>query len=361
MNGRLEPRLSAMQMIALFLAIASITAACENRRAEPAKPGTYLEAPVTQWRDLAGENRGELSGVLEQLQAAEGFTDAQRTEWIGGLVESLPRGDEWTLALGFAPPDAVAQRGFKPFLVIPGKEPLALSRTCLYTPSCVSCSNATTAPDDPPANPAKEFEGTCSTLSTAYSLVYILGVRSEFGDLGTVELREEIAEGGERVLRKYWKKGFLQTIREDQEHDPDSGTPRNKIKKAYERYACRCDGEVDIADTAGVDDWKRRLRDKLDDDPSPDCHFIIDGDDFAHDMHIDGIEDSGTLGVSDTGEQGSGAGDDIPVLVGAQEWSVEQGPSGPEIRCTKDANGSVDTWNRKKPKTASFICCSCSR
>jgi len=328
------------------------------------KLSEFKEAPVTEWRDYTGSKRSDLEAVLEQLKPTEGVTPDQASEWTAGLLAALPAHDNWTLSLGVAPSQTVVEAGFVPFLVLPAEPTLLLTQTCLLTSGCASCDNAmVVAGGEAPPPPKKEFKRVCGTLSTAYSLVYVLGKRSQFdqdGQIGTVTVRQEM-EGTERVNKKYWKKGFLQTIREDQEHDPESGTPRDKIKKAYERYGCQCGDEVSIADAGGIDAWRDQLKAQLEGDDPADCHFIIEGPDWAHDMHIDGVDEDGNLGVADTGVQGSGNGDDIPVVAGQQEWELGGTAANPTITCKSSPTGeaSVRYWSGKNITMASYLCCTC--
>ncbi|MGH8519988.1 MAG: hypothetical protein ACREU9_00790 [Gammaproteobacteria bacterium] len=195
--------------------------------------------------------------------------------------------------------------------------------------------------------PTAAFTGICTTLSTAYSLIYILGDSTRVTEATATEEREG---------KKFWKRDFLDRIKSDQGHS-ETGTPRDKIKKAYERYGCRCGDEVRLASVGTAAAWKKQLADQL--AIPANGHFIIDypgadGTPAAHDMHIDGINDDGVLGVADTGIQGGGTGDDVPVVAGQLEWDVTDSPTGPQVK----AKGG-GYWGSRNVTAASFICCTC--
>ena len=349
-------------LIFSFLFFAILAISCHKMEPDTlvVKVAPYREAPVTEWQDFSGKERARLLEVLKDLQPSPGVSEADASAWVKGLAESLPEGAEWTLSLGTAPHNAVVEAGFYPFLIVSEKPSKVLTGRCLLTDGCATCENTVGTPGKTPKAPKKEYSGICATLSTAYSLVYVLGKRTELGPLGTQNHQIEL-ENGERIVKKYWKKGFLSTIKEDQEHKPEVGTPRDKIKNAYVRYGCQCDEEVSIDDAGGdVDRWLRDLKAKVEDDDPNNCHLIIDGDNWAHDMHIDGIDENNQIGVSNTGIQGSGSGDDVPVVGGQQVWEITASQSGPNIDCkSSTGNGSVTYWNRKDPKEASYICCLC--
>ena len=338
-----------MFRMVVLVFLSTMLAACVTTTTEP-----HTFAPADRWIKLQGDS-DTLFSTLESVRPAPGVSDEEHTEWMAGLTSSLPRPGEWALHLGVADVNSVLEAGFTPFLGY-GADPLTVTKICLQTSSCVSCIHTATTKGKNPPKPENTYKGICTTLSTAYSLVYILSKRTEFGDLGTMKIKNK---------KKYWKKGFLDSIRKDQEHDAsgDGGTPRDKIKKAYERYGCQCTAERSIANAGGAEKWKRELKKKLEGDTPADCHLIVDGNkdgkSWAHDMHVDGFTDSGNIAVADTGMQGSGSGEDAPVVgvAGAEEWGVTTGPGGTQVTCEKSAD--KDWWNNETPTNASYICCTC--
>ncbi len=334
--------------IVILISIVFLVSSCADyhNSIEP-----YQEAPVGEWIKLSGgKDISELISVLRGLKPAPNISPEAASEWVSQLVETLPESDHWVLYLGLAPLATIEEKGFAPFLLFTEKDSVALTQIYYLTEAGASGMNTVEKPPKKVVPPKKEYRGICATLSTAYSLVYILGKRTEFGDLGT----QKVQHG-----KKYWKKGFLETIKKDQHHS-GTGTPKSMIKMAYERYGCNCEDEVFVAaDAGGVQVWLEELKSKLEGEDPCDCHLIIEGDGWAHDLHIDGIDED-QIGTSNTGIQGSGSGDDVPVISGHQVWSISDGPNGPHIKCeSSTGGGSAKFWNDKKPTKASYLCCKC--
>ncbi len=112
--------------------------------------------------------------------------------------------------------------------------------------------------------------------------------------------------------------------------------------------------------------WKADLRRRTSGESPEDCHFIITGTQpadstkkWAHDMHVSAVNEAGTLGVANTGIQGSGTGDDVPVIQGHQEWEITGTPAKPQIRCAASTSGDESFWNSRPIVDASYICCKC--
>ena len=310
-------------------------------------------APITQWLEFSGDQYDYVLEHLEGLEPAHGILEEEASEWITGFVESLPAGNAWILSLGLADMETVEQSAFDPFLTAPYADGMALTFTCVLTEGGASCDNAVTTPGETPAVPEKDFKGICTTLSTAYSLVYTLG---KFSSEGTM-----VTKDGKR----FWKKGVLEKIKTEQGHTPDGGTVSSQIKNAYEPYGCECENEISIDDAGGADKWLDGLKSKANNERDPhDCHLFVDGVkdgvNWGHDLHIDGVDDDGTIVVANTGLQGSGSGEDVPVVAPPQEWKVQDGATGPEITCEESTDeDSKSYWNNKNPTKASYICCSC--
>ncbi len=342
---------------------AMLCAACTPEPPQEPEPeiAPWRAAPVTTWIEFAGNDIEELPAYFEQLVPAEGWSAETTSGWIVGYLASLPKSESLRVALGLAPPARVLEAGFTPFLATADGS-MALSHTCISANECTGCDNALTTSGEAPATPEGAFRGICSTLSTAYSLSFVLGVRPPFDpDIGTVEERQE-REDGELVTKRYWKKGFLTTIREDQGHIPDGGTPRDKIKKAYERYGCSCDEEVSLASVGNTNVWKNRLKAKVEAEPPADCQLIFSKrGSVSHDVNVAGFNEDGDIEVAETGAQGSGSGEDAPVLVENQVWTVEGNSANPTIRCTATRTGNTDFWNGLNFDEAAFLCCTCPR
>ena len=310
-------------------------------------------APVTHWLEFTGDQYDYVLEHLEGLEPAHGISAEAGTEWISGFVETLPTGDEWILSLGLADMETIDQSSFTPFLTAPYGDGMALTFTCVLTEGGASCDNAVTTSSETPAVPQKDFKGICTTLSTAYSLVYTLG---KFSPEGTMDTKDG---------KKFWKKGVLERIKTVQGHTPAKGTVSNRIKNAYEPYGCECDDEISIDAAGGVDKWLDDLKSKANNERDPhDCHLFVDGVkdgmNWGHDLHVDGVDEDGNIVVANTGQQGSGSGEDVPVVAQPQEWKVQDGATGPEISCEESTSeASKNYWNNKNPTKASYICCSC--
>ncbi len=334
--------------------------------------------PASTYLAFTARNSGELRGILERSMKAPAISDDLVLRLKSDISASIPlKENQWTYYLGLESLEQVRKENWTPILLVPSPErkvPMVLTEVCLDDQGCMACqSTVKKATDQAPEAPAvppmvKKFQGICSTIATAWSLV----------KLDLVPLGPGVGNSAfffdENLHPTVWRKSFLAYLREQQGHTPGDGTPRKKIAKAYEGLGAECDEETSAPkDAAGLQRWCEGLQNG---NEEKDYSFHLDSGpdddptDWAHAMHIYEVKWNKDQArceviVRDTGRQGGGGGDDVPVQPGFQEWHISSGTNGLNIAIQQKLSGTDATsvgfpfWNGLPPAiNASHICCS---
>jgi len=360
--------------------VRSLLESIDDRDPPPAI--TYLDHPASE--------RDRLIELLGATTPAAGQTEATVSTLRSQILESVPvTGVGWEYSLGLAPVAAVESAGFRPALLFapPGEPtPLALTSVCLEgRGECSACQPTVgrasamdlkrasfipairSRPEDPPPE-VQEFENICATIATAWSLVK-LGAYSTSTDAPELERAWTLRDDGGRLVPDKWNRGLLRVIKGAQAHDPEVGTFRIDVPRAYEAFGGSCEAEQTApADSAGLKRWCEGL---VAGNEEMDYHFSIGNGESAHGMNVvevryDADAARCEIVVHDTGRQGGGGGDDVDVLTGFQEWHVGTAGGAVSVEIQRGITGTTETsvdfayWSGRRPayNRASYICCS---
>lgn len=323
-------------------------------------PDQHLaELELVDWLWTSPQQLADLQALLLAAEPTPQVGPAEALALLhalGALAEEA-RSQGWGLWLGVIPPGGSPEA--PRVLGFPHPEtgePVELGELVLPTAACLHRWQ-TLAGGTPPA--LGELTNACAPLSTAYSLVYRLGVVPVKVATEQVEVVEP---DGSREHIWAWKQDFLAGLRAQQGHDPRSGTTTAGLVRAYTERGLSCEAETLPLD--GPRDAIQALAVRV--AQGQDCTLLASGsgggNPWGHAAYVRaaGIQGpGGVVVVADTAAQGAGTGEDVRIGTQPQVWTFDPTAPDPErVAVGGDNQGYFTELLEQGPVTrVVYVCC----